>query len=231
MSETPVDALFSEVSLVIHEMKRTDVAPPVRIKSCLEHLRSSLEYFANDVHEKLGVVPESKIYFPFGKPAFIETYLSKLRASTDIINQLRDLITSIQPYHTGEDWLTMMCNLTNDAKHRRPIPLDQDEVITERTISAGGINIFHMSGPGLLPPNRIEVKNLNIFGQQVQDFTYEKGVMTVSGNGIPINLNITKEKKIRFHGHDYEVIPFLEKCLGELRKFSEKGYSFLNNLP
>ncbi|HEC2568329.1 hypothetical protein HJX28_07465 [Klebsiella pneumoniae] len=88
-----------------------------------------------------------------------------------------------------------------------------------------------MSGSGLLPPNKIKVKNLNIFGQQVQDFTYEKGVMTVSGDGIPINLNITKEKKIRFHGHDYEVIPFLENCLDELKNFSEKGYSFLNSLP
>lgn len=230
MNKNPVDDLYQEVASVIAEMKRNGDAPPVRIKSCLEHLRSGLEYLANDIYDKLTNIPENQrkdIYFPYGKPVFIEKYLSRLSTSHETIQILREFLTSIQPYHTGEEWLVMMCNLTNDAKHRRPIPLDKEEVITSQTISAGGVNLIHIAGAGT---GRVQFEGCFVNGRPLQDFVYDNGKITSSGIGIPASLNITKEKKIRFHGHDYEVIPFLEKCFNELQIFIKKGYSILRDL-
>ena len=227
MEKTPVTDLFNEVSDVINQMKSSGAIPPVRVKSCLEHLRSSLEYLANDIYKLLGNGTTDNIYFPYGKPAFIQKYLSRLNANPETIHKLSELITSIQPYHSGDEWLTMMCNLTNDAKHRHPIPLDQEDVITSRDISVVGLNLIQIAGEN---SGRVEFKNNKLNGMPIQDFIYDNEVMTTSGTGIPVNLRLTKEEKIKFHGHDYEVIPFLEKCLNELKSFTDRGYNYIRDL-
>lgn len=221
--------LLNDVEDSLSLLKKNDCITPVKVKSMLEHMRSSLEYIANDIYDKECVRKDEKrpnIYFPFGKPVFVEKFFTKhLRLKSPNDSRLFDLITSLQDYHTGDNWLDMMCNLTNDAKHRKPISLEKEE-ITSRMISAGGVNLIQMTGncSVLFEGNFVN-------GQKVQDFTYENGDFTTKGNGIAINITITKENKIRFHGHDYEVIPYIEKCLVKLKTFHTAAYELLEATP
>ncbi|MBK4232643.1 hypothetical protein JJQ16_25350, partial [Enterobacter hormaechei] len=66
-----------------------------------------------------------------------------------------------------------------------------------------GFGIFNVANP-----NRVVFKNNSINGQKLEDFTFENGKLERTGNGIPVNIVITEDKKIRFHGEDYEVVPF-----------------------
>ncbi|MFW4392456.1 hypothetical protein ACKLKC_19295, partial [Enterobacter sp. MGH 38] len=56
------------------------------------------------------------------------------------------------------------------------------------------------------------------------------GVITPKLESVPpVNIVITEDKKIRFHGEDYEVVPFIESCLIRLRIFINEAYDVLEN--
>ncbi|MDU4662342.1 MAG: hypothetical protein E6Y37_06995, partial [Enterobacter hormaechei] len=127
-------------------------------------------------------------------------------------------------FRTGEDTLTMMCNLTNEVKHRKPIPLEEESSVKDINVRIDGFGIFNVANP-----NRVVFKNNSINGQKLEDFTFENGKLERTGNGIPVNIVITEDKKIRFHGEDYEVVPFIESCLIRLRIFINEAYDVLEN--
>lgn len=229
MSREGTTDLLNEVQHHLNALKETGDITSVKVKSMLEHMRSSLEYIANDIYDKECADKNKKrpkVYFPFGQSSFVDDFFIKklgLKSTNDSL--FFDLITSIQDYHTDDKWLDMMCNITNDAKHRKPIPLEKEE-ITERTISAAGMNLIQMTGNC-----SVVFEGNTVNGQRVEDFTYENEKFTTKGNGVPINIAITRENKIRFHGHDYEVIPYIEKCLAKIRAFNTAVYDLLDHLP
>lgn len=222
--------LLTEAKENIDLLKTSQDIKPVKVKSILEHLRSALEYLANDTFDKYhpnfkGKRP--KIYFPFGSQSFVDNFFSeRLRLKPVSSSPLYALFNSIQSYQTNENWLDIMCSLTNEAKHRNPIPFEKEEIITGKTISALGYNLFKVDDK-----SKITVKNLTISGIKVSDFELDKGVLKSEENGMPINFTLTKENKIKFHGNEYEVIPFLEECHGKLHKFINDSYNVLDALP
>ena len=118
-----------------------------------------------------------------------------------------------------------MCKLTNDAKHRQPIPLKEDEVIKGIAIEAGGFGFIKVENC-----SKVEFSNNYVNGQKLEDFTFKDGNFKTSGTGIPLNITLTKEKKIKFHGVEYEVIPFLELCLKRIKEYIPRAYDVLETI-
>ena len=220
--------LLLEVEENLETMKKTQQIRPVKVKSMLEHLRSSLEYVANDAYDKyVSPVPSKrpKIFFPYGEQKFIDNFFTqKLKINPPSSSPLNEVFNSIQDFRTCEDTLTMMCNLTNEVKHRKPIPLEEESSVKDINVRIDGFGIFNVANP-----NRVVFKNNSINGQKLEDFTFENGKLERTGNGIPVNIVITEDKKIRFHGEDYEVVPFIESCLIRLRIFINEAYDVLEN--
>ncbi|HGW6461660.1 TPA: hypothetical protein ACNHUX_000758 [Escherichia coli] len=222
--------LLQEVEESLDIMRQTQHIKPVKVKAILENLRSSLEYIANDTYDKY-ISPSSnderpKIYFPYRKKEFIDKFFSKtLKINPPSSSPLYKIFTSIQDYHTGESWLEMMCNLTNEVKHRQPIPLREESSVKELSVSVDGFNLITAGSSA-----KILFKNNHINEKKLEDFTFENGRLQRSGNGVPLNIVITEEKKIRFHGNDYEVIPFIESCLIKIRIFIIEAYNELDKI-
>lgn len=220
--------LLLEVEENLATMKETQQIRPVKVKSMLEHLRSSLEYVANDAYDKYVTASQTKrpnIFFPYGEQKFIDRFfIQKLKINPPSSSPLYEVFNSVQDFRTGEDSLTMMCNLTNDVKHRKPIPLEEEKEVKDISVSIDGFGLLKVGSP-----TNIVFKNVFVDGQKLEDFTFENGKLEKTGNGIPANIVITEDKKIRFHGENYEVIPFIESFLVRLRAFVNEAYDVLEN--
>lgn len=219
--------LLQEVEECLETIKKSKKINPVKVKSILEHLRSSLEYVANDAYDKFvgenSTTVRPKIYFPYGEQKFVDNFfLKKLNIKKPSSNPLYKTFNSIQDYHTGEDWLEMMCNLTNEVKHRQPIPLKEDSFVKDISISIDGFGCIQTGGS-----SSIVFQNNHVNGKKIQNFTLKNGNLKKSGMGIQPNIVITKESKIKFHGNDYEVIPFIESCIIKIRSFIVEAYDEL----
>lgn len=222
--------LIQEVEDTLAIMVQSQEIKPVKVKAMLEHLRSSLEYLANDAfdkHRPSYTSARPKIYFPFGEKKFVDNFfVKKLGIADPSSSALYAIFNSIQSYHTGETWLDMMCNLTNEVKHRNPLPLREEEVATGVNISAGGVNLIHTDGS-----SNIIFTNNYVNGEKTSDFTFLDGKFNAVNNGTPINLTLTTEKKIKFHGVDYEVIPFMQLCVNNIKTFINTAYDSLEAIP
>lgn len=227
MSRAGTLDLLQEVEETVEILKDTQQIKPVKIKSILENLRSALEYVANDSYEKHTTnqsTPRPNIYFPYGEKKFLDAFfIKKLNCQQPESSPLYAVFVSIQDYQTGNNWLGMMCSLTNEVKHRQPIPLSEDSIVQGIDVNINGFGLIKADAT-----SKIIFRDNFTNGQRIEDFTIENGKVEKSGNGIPININITEEKKIRFHGTDYEVIPFVELCLKEIRVFVNEAYEILD---
>jgi hypothetical protein len=91
-----------------------------KIKCCLESLRSSLEYFAQDIWESY-TKKQNKIYFPYG--ATEENFLNNQRKNLPAVDtqapECFALIRSIQQFECGDSWLVDLCKLVNINKHKQ----------------------------------------------------------------------------------------------------------------
>ncbi|OMO22341.1 hypothetical protein [Vibrio lentus] len=90
------------------------------VKSTLEHLRSVLEYSAQDVWSQYNT-KSKKLYFPYGKEealfqANVKRNLPNLKVQ---LPQVYHLLESMQPFKSGDDWLKQLCDQTNFNKHNR----------------------------------------------------------------------------------------------------------------
>lgn len=219
--------LIDAVDENLNQMKQTQVITSVKIKHLLEHLRSALEYVANDTFEKYKPGQDnSKICFPYGAKKFIDNFfIKKLGVSNLNSFPLHKIFSSIQDYQTGETWLSDMCCLTNEVKHRNPLPLWTEESVKTFTLDQPGFIKIVTSGDV-----NIEFKNNHHNGIKFSDFTFKEGKYESSRNGHPLNISLTKDKKIRIKGYEYEVIPFIEKCSNELRRFVNLAYDELEKL-
>lgn len=95
---------------------RTVLRPDV--KSSLEHLRSCLEYCAQDTHAAL-YGGSRRLYFPYGKDErhFKDSVANNLPNLQKKSAPVYALFESIQPFRSGSEWLTQLCNYSNFNKH------------------------------------------------------------------------------------------------------------------
>ncbi|MBL0477506.1 hypothetical protein JD489_09280 [Aeromonas veronii] len=93
-----------------------DILRPL-VKTCLEHLRSALEYSAQDIWESYNNC-SAKLFFPYGETealfkANVKRNLPKLHEQRELYN----IVESIQPHACGNIWLIELCRQTNFNKH------------------------------------------------------------------------------------------------------------------
>lgn len=229
MSRTGSLDLIDEVEEHLETMKKTQKITPVKVKSMLEHLRSSLEYLANDTFDKYkppGKHDRSKITFPYGEKKFIDNFFAnKLCIKPPSSSPMYNIFISIQDFHTGERWLSDMCSLTNEVKHRNPLPLREDVKIEQFKLEQPGFG--KITAPGNV---NIIFRNVFIKGDRLNDFELRNGKLEIYEKGHPLNISLIEDKRIKIRDLEYEVIPFIELCCLNLRKFINLAYDELDRI-
>ena len=142
-----VESSIELISKSYNEAKQDEeqkvVSRPL-VKSSLEHLRSVLEYSAQDIWATYNN-KNKKLYFPYGKTdalfhANVKRNLPKLIDNNPKILQL---IKSLQPFDCGDDWLSELCDQTNFNKHNKlgkQVRKNSSKATTnvDRLVSLGG---------------------------------------------------------------------------------------------
>lgn len=88
------------------------------IKSSLEHLRSALEYAAQDIWSHYNS-KSHRLYFPYGKDeALFKANVKRQMPGLNAFPRIYQLLESLQPFKAGDPWLIQLCTLTNQVKHQ-----------------------------------------------------------------------------------------------------------------
>lgn len=119
MSRADVEELLMAVDESINSLKGYNKITKVKVKSILEHLRSSLDFIAKDINDKLSQ-PKERLYFPYGKDkkSFEDRMAKNLKGLDVELPSIYRLISELQPHQCADDWLITMCSLTNTMKHK-----------------------------------------------------------------------------------------------------------------
>ncbi len=226
MSNDDIKALLehevASISTLEHQARIGQV-DKVLLKNSLENLRSILDYAAKDVREKLSQfsgnasLANDKVYFPYGlkKLDFTSSINKNLPNLNSFLPEVYLLIEGIQPFQSGENWLYDLCKLTNEAKHN-----SLSKTKNEKTVTILQPGAIHISGTD------IEMFGNYFNGQRLDDvYVDEKGDFDIdkySGS-----TEITINNKIKFDGKELEIVPFIYKCINNLKNFTTNLYSIL----
>jgi hypothetical protein len=221
-----IDELLEEVKEIFQLISSYKKISRPKVKSILEHLRSSLEYAAQDINSKL-VSPKQKLYFPYGNNE-IDFEKSIKRNLPNLINQFPEIyieIKKIQNFKSGNDWLIKLCNLTNVTKHNNAIDVRHDEEIVKSvSIFAGGVNLAYIGGNC----SNIRFTNTRINGKLMDDFIFDQGEIKITKKGdVSVNFKITKDRKIIVGEDQTDLLPFLEECIKNTEQFINDLYQLL----
>lgn len=117
----------------------------ISIKNCLENIRSSLDYLANQIFKEYCKGENSKIYFPIysdDKQKF-EKFMKKTYSDLDKTNsKIYKTLESLQYYNdpTNNVWMKDLVSLVNGNKHRKLSPQTRVER-KQLHLSSGGAGI------------------------------------------------------------------------------------------
>jgi hypothetical protein len=108
------------------------------VKSTMEHLRSVLEYTAQDIWESY-TKKKNTPYFPYGKDeeSFVKSLSKNLPGLAQQRPDLLAVVESIQPHNCGDSWVSDLCSHTNFNKHNRLKPQVRKNS-PSNTINIGG---------------------------------------------------------------------------------------------
>ena len=223
MRKDNIDELLEDVKenfLLISSYKKI---PRPKVKTIMEHLRSCLEYSAQDINSKLSV-PKSRFYFPYGDTpdsldAAIQKNLPLLKAEKP---EIFDEILKLHSFESGGEWLKNLCDLTNHAKHNDAIEIKSDhEKVNAVMVAAGGMNLFHIGGES----SNIRVTNCSVNGKKIDDFVINKGVVNITKKGeLPIDFKITKDRKILVGEQEIDLLPFWDLSIKSIELFVDALY-------
>lgn len=226
MRKESIKELLDEVKEIFEIISTHKKISKPKVKSIFEHLRSSLEYAAQDINLKMPKVKE-KIYFPYASDE-IEFEKSIKRNLPELSLHLPKVyfeVKRIQNFECGNDWLVMMCNLTNDAKHNNAIDIHRDqEVVKSVSITANGVNLAYLGGDC----SNIRFINTRVNGQLMDDFIYDQEEIRITKKGdVPVNYKITKDRKIIVGNDQIDLLPFIEDCISYTEEFINRLYKLL----
>lgn len=200
------------------------VARP-KVKSCLEHLRSALDYIAHELSETTDPAKRPKrIYFPYGKDSGL--YLNSLRQNLPGLHpKYHPVLESLQPHSCGDEWLIQLCHVTNFNKHVKL--QDQERRNSPESITNVG-NLVHGIGPG----SQVVFENCFFNGMPIARsgklvITSDKPVAEIERElGVPIP--VTREYRwVKFvlTGSGVDVLELLQKSHNRIRQFTDEVYS------
>lgn len=221
-----ISTIEEEIEKVISDKSIKEVLKP-KVKSCLEHLKSCLDFCAHDIYELilqpiLGV-PKGNIYFPYGR-----TFEDFFRAlNNNKFKQLRryseavyTLVESIQPFKAKNDWLIDLCSSTNYNKHDR---LGNQE-------RADGLIL----GTGTSPIIKVDDKSSVTFvdcrfdNKEVNKLTIDKGEVETDADLDKLGLYIISWVDFTFKDTGINILNLLKESNKYINEFQTKLYNLLN---
>jgi hypothetical protein len=115
----------------------------VKVKSALEHLRSTLDYCASDIYIHVYGKKPGKLYFPYAKneALFNKHLTSSFTALRQKHPKIYNLMASVQPHISSSNWLIDLCGYTNTNKHNNLTPQVRK---TKDSVTIG--NLIKISG-------------------------------------------------------------------------------------
>lgn len=180
-----------------------------KVKACLEHLRSVLEYIASELAETLSVKPK-RWYFPYGSdPKLYAESLQRNLPGLD--SKFKPLLESVQPFICGDAWLLHLAGASNFNKH---VSLQEQERknVDPQSLRIG--NLVHIEG--------------GTIGQLIVDgrLINPKGPLTVETEAIdlrvPAGHPVTKtyrDVKFILKGSGVDLLELLRTSHGRITQF------------
>ncbi len=199
------------------------VARP-KVKSCLEHLRSALDYIAHDLSETTDPAKRPKrVYFPYGDDA--KLYEDSLKRNLPGLDpKYHPTLESLQPHDCGDDWLIRLCHVTNFNKHVR-LENQERQNSPESTTRVG--NIVHMEGGGSVTIGKLVVDGVHVNPKGPLVLTGTKPVAEIESE-LSLPIPVQREYKwVKFvlTGSGVDVLDLLQKSHDRIRRFTDEVYS------
>ncbi len=214
-----------EVYKAVNDIAVQSVLKP-KVKSCLEHLRSCLDYFAMDIYEVINNHnPKQKVYFPYGEriEAFKQNLnhngLGKLAKKN---KELYDVIESVQPFRSEDDWLLILCKLTNENKHTQ---LTQQERVDGIALSQNGNLLIVVDDA-----STVMFENLSINEEPIGFLHIEGGQLHSSKDLSDKSIGVIDWTVFGFPAFGVSVNGLLKKALFYITDMHQKIYTILNTL-
>lgn len=190
------------------------------VKTSLEHLRSALEYSAQDIWASYNT-KSKKLYFPYGKnealfKANVKRNLPKLHEH----RKLHDIVESIQPHNCGDDWLVELCDQTNFNKHNS-LGKQTRKNSTNSTTDVG--QLARISGGGTITFTDCNYNGMPI-GQGTPAVISGKMSTDEIRRNIGIPVPVTREfdwVEFRFENSTSDTLALIEKAHGEIAMYIE----------
>jgi hypothetical protein len=199
------------------------IAKP-KVKSCLEHLRSCLDYIATDLSNITNSSKTTRnVHFPYGKD--IKIFTKSLNSNLpDLSSNYRGIIEKIQPYNSGDKWLLHLCRTVNFNKHTE---LQQQVRVNSDNSTTTIRNIVRMEGGGNLTVREIYVNGVHKNPKGPLVITKDKSIKDIvdeTGINIPIE---RKYEWVKFvlKGTELDVRELLTKSHGEITNLVSEIYS------
>jgi hypothetical protein len=118
------------------------------VKSCFEHLRSCLEYCAQEIADRYGASP--RFYFPYGcdETRFLKSVQKNFPGLQAKAPRVYAAIAAIQPFKCSDAWLQSLCEHTNFNKHDRLTNQDRVNSAKSRTFLGGNSFVINSGSRG-----------------------------------------------------------------------------------
>lgn len=223
------------ISLIEHEIKKASQNETIKeifkakIKASLEHLRSCLEYCAQDIYDiiiKPTLNPTDKdkaIYFPYGKTQ--EIFYSSIcknhfKQLPDINNDIYQLLESIQPYKSHSEWLTNLCIFTNLNKHNK---LQRQDRSDSKNLIIENINIAKIAKGA---KGKMSFKNCYFNGKKINHLIISDSACTVD-NPSKVKVEFIKWADFTFVDTNINILSFLKDSHSNIMRFQSDFYKLL----
>jgi len=212
-----LDHCNGEIENISEQAKNGEINKVI-LKNTLENMRSILDYVAQDILHKLKQNQKNKklsekVYFPYGQKEshFKNSVKKNLSSLKHDEPELYDLIEASQPFKSGDSWIVYLCLLTNEAKHN-----NLSKTKEQKSVSVKQGNFIHIEGG-----SNITLHNNYVNGIRQDDIHVDNNgeVTVVEHSG---NTEITINNRIKFHGKELEIVPFLQNCHVKLHTLTNK---------
>lgn len=192
----------------------------VEIKACLECLRSSLEYSAQDIWVAY-TKKKNSVYFPYGKTEedFNRSVKRNLPAVQDQFHEVYELIESLQAYKCGSDWLVWLCSSSNFNKHDRLSKQVRRNSINSTTNFGGVVAI---TGPGKAIFNNCYINGVPMSPTGQFVLSSERSIADMKNDAPGISLTRTFDwVEFELEGKPGDVIQKLLESHAQIVSFTE----------
>ncbi|KJR27824.1 hypothetical protein [Vibrio sp. S234-5] len=207
----------NEVNAIAEQSKQGTINK-IAVKNVLENLRSILDYHSQDILNVLKAKVSNKkspnkVYFPYGQKEnhFKNSVKNNLPSLNEVLPEAYQLLESIQPFKSKDNWVVDLCSLTNEAKHN-----NLSKTKKQKSVSIRQGNFIHIDGA-----TNVVLENNYVNGQRLDDVyvnnNHEVRIVKHSGTTL-----ITENNKIKFDGKEIEVAPFLRQCHSKIEQFSSE---------